>query len=211
MGVGYLTLDRPAATLSGGELQRVRLAGGIGSGLVGVCYILDEPSIGLHPRDNQRLINALKALRELGNTVLVVEHDEALIRAADQLIDMGPGAGVAGGQVVAQGAPAEVAQIEHSPTGRYLAGRSGIPLPEVRRRVAKSRSLVLDGVATNNLQDVTARFPLGVLVCVTGVSGSGKSSLVGETLVPALVRRLGGSAPKPGPHRGLRGAGRGSR
>lgn len=206
VGVDYLTLDRPAGTLSGGELQRVRLASGIGSGLVGVCYILDEPSIGLHPRDNQRLIDALQALKELGNTVLVVEHDEALIRAADELIDLGPGAGVAGGRLVAQGTPDQVAQVAESPTGRFLAGRSRIPLPARRRRVAKTRSIVLDGVTTNNLRNVTARFPLGVFVCVTGVSGSGKSSLVSETLVPGLLRRTGLSAPKPGPHRGLRGA-----
>ena len=205
VGVDYLTLDRPADTLSGGELQRVRLATSIGSGLVGVCYVLDEPSIGLHPRDNQRLIEAVRDLQRQGNTVVVVEHDEAMMRAADHLIDVGPGAGAAGGRIVAQGPPAEVARQAASLTGRYLSGTEQIPLPPRRRRMAKTRSLVLEGVTTNNLQSVDVRFPLGVLVCVTGVSGSGKSSLVNETLARALTRRLGGVAPKPGPHRSLRG------
>ncbi|MFO0914560.1 MAG: excinuclease ABC subunit UvrA [Pirellulales bacterium] len=205
VGVDYLTLDRAAGTLSGGELQRVRLASGIGSGLVGVCYILDEPSIGLHPRDNQRLIDALRDLQSLGNTVVVVEHDAALIRAADQVIDIGPAAGQQGGRLVAQGTPQELAELDHSPTGRYLSGKSAILLPERRRKTAKTRSLTLEGVTTNNLQDVTVRIPLQALVCVTGVSGSGKSSLIGETLAPALLRRLYGTGLKPGPHRGLRG------
>ena len=200
MGLDYLTLDRPAGTLSGGELQRVRLATGLGSGLVGVCYVLDEPSIGLHPRDNQRLIDALGKLQARGNTVLVVEHDETIMRQADWLVDLGPAAGRHGGRIVAQGTPAEVAADPQSLTGRYLAGRERIPVPGRRRRMAKTRSIVIEGVTTNNLKDVTVRFPLSALVCVTGVSGSGKSSLVDETLARALVRRLGGVAPKPGPH-----------
>ncbi|HTN75228.1 MAG TPA: excinuclease ABC subunit UvrA, partial [Pirellulaceae bacterium] len=206
VGVEYLTLDRPADTLSGGELQRVRLATSIGSGLVGVCYVLDEPSIGLHPRDNERLIEALRDLQTQGNTVIVVEHDEAIMRHADWLIDVGPGAGRHGGSIMAQGTPAEVQQNPQSLTGRYLAGDARIEVPTKRRRASKTRSIVIEGVSTNNLQNVTASFPLGVFCCVTGVSGSGKSSLVNETLARALVRRLGGSAPKPGPHTSLRGA-----
>jgi excinuclease ABC subunit A len=206
VGLDYLTLDRPSDTLSGGEMQRVRLATGIGSGLAGILYILDEPSIGLHPRDNQRLIDALRNLLANGSTVLVVEHDEAIMRQADWLIDMGPGAGQLGGSVVAQGAPADVMANGNSITGRYLSGESAIAVPSPRRRAAKSRSLVLEGVTTNNLQNVTATIPLGLFVGVTGVSGSGKSSLVNETLAPALIRRLGGIASKPGPHAGLKGA-----
>ncbi len=205
VGVGYLTLDRPAETLSGGEVQRVRLATSIGSGLVGVCYILDEPSIGLHPRDNQRLIEALRDLQSLGNTVLVVEHDEAMMRQADQLIDMGPTAGADGGRLVAQGTPQQVSACEASVTGNFLAGRRRIPVPDQRRRIAKTRSISLEGASMNNLAGVDVRFPLGALVCVTGVSGSGKSSLVNETFAPALIRRLGGMAPKPGQHTSLRG------
>ncbi|MCH7727807.1 MAG: excinuclease ABC subunit UvrA [Planctomycetes bacterium] len=206
VGVDYLTLDRPADTLSGGELQRVRLATSIGSGLVGVCYVLDEPTIGLHPRDNQRLIDALRDLQQQGNTVLVVEHDEAMMRQADQLIDMGPGAGSHGGRVVAQGTPESVCRNGDSLTGRYLARETRIEVPSKRRRLAKTRSIHLDGVTTNNLKNVAARFPLGAMVCVTGVSGSGKSSLVNETLAKALIRRLGGVAAKPGAHKSLRGA-----
>ncbi|MBN1588535.1 MAG: excinuclease ABC subunit UvrA, partial [Pirellulales bacterium] len=205
VGLGYLALNRPADTLSGGELQRVRLATGLGSGLVGVCYVLDEPSIGLHPRDNQRLVDALRDLEQQGNTVVVVEHDESIMRQADWLIDLGPGAGRHGGNVVAQGTPGFVQAYPDSPTGRYLSGLARIEVPPKRRRTAKSRSLTIDGVRTNNLNDVTVRFPLGALVCVTGVSGSGKSSLVDETLSRALARRLGGVAPKPGPFNGLRG------
>jgi len=206
LGLEYLTLDRPADTLSGGELQRVRLVTGLGSGLVGVCYVLDEPSIGLHPRDNQRLIDAIRELQLRGNTLLVVEHDEAIIRQADWLIDLGPGAGRHGGRVVAQGTPAQVAAAEDSLTGRYLSGQLAIPVPARRRRIAKSRTIALEGVSTNNLKRVTVEFPLSVLTCVTGVSGSGKSSLLEETLARALVRRLGGIALKPGPFTGLRGA-----
>ena len=205
VGVGYLTLDRAADSLSGGELQRVRLATSIGSGLVGVCYILDEPSIGLHQRDNQRLIDALRDLQRQGNTVLVVEHDETMMRQSDWLIDIGPGAGAEGGRIVAQGALAEILRSPDSVTGCYLSGRKRMALPARRRRASKSRAIRLEGVTTNNLRDVEAVFPLGCFVCVTGVSGSGKSSLVNETLAPALIRRLGGTALKPGPFKSLRG------
>ncbi|HZN32253.1 MAG TPA: excinuclease ABC subunit UvrA [Pirellulaceae bacterium] len=205
VGLEYLTLDRPTDTLSGGELQRVRLATGIGSGLAGICYILDEPSIGLHPRDNQRLIDALRDLLARDSSVLVVEHDEAMMRQADWLIDMGPGAGSRGGQVVAAGAPEEVVRNPDSITGRYLSGLERIEVPRERRKAAKTRSIVIEGVATNNLKSVAATFPLGLFIGVTGVSGSGKSSLINETLGPALIRRLGGTAPKPGPHTALRG------
>ncbi len=206
VGLPYLTLDRAAGTLSGGELQRVRLASGLGSGLVGVCYVLDEPSIGLHPRDNQRLIDSLGVLQRRGNTVLVVEHDETIMRQAHWLIDMGPGAGRHGGRIVAQGPPEHVAASPDSLTGQYLSGSQHIALPPSRRRVAKTRTIILEGVCTNNLKNVTVEFPLSALVCVTGVSGAGKSSLLNETLARALVRRLGGMAPKPGPHKSLRGA-----
>jgi excinuclease ABC subunit A len=207
VGADYLALDRPADTLSGGERQRVRLATSIGSALVGVCYILDEPSIGLHPRDNRRLIDALRDLQRQGNTVLVVEHDEAMMREADQLIDVGPAAGSGGGHIVAQGTPDDVIRDGSSLTARYLRGELRIPVPATRRRVSKSRSLIIEGAATNNLQSIDVQFPLGLLVCVTGVSGSGKSSLVNATLGPALIRRIGGVAPKPGPFRSLRGTG----
>jgi excinuclease ABC subunit A len=205
VGVDYLGLGRAADTLSGGELQRVRLATSIGSGLVGVCYVLDEPSIGLHQRDNQRLIDAIRDLQRQGNTVIVVEHDEAMMRAADRLIDVGPGAGSGGGQIIAQGTTAEVCANEQSVTGRYLSGLDKIAVPVTRRRAVKSRSLVLEGAEVNNLRRVDASFPLGCFVCVTGVSGSGKSSLINETLSPALTRRLGGLAPKPGRFTSLRG------
>ncbi|MEM9186709.1 MAG: excinuclease ABC subunit UvrA [Planctomycetota bacterium] len=204
-GAGYLSLDRPADTLSGGELQRVRLATGIGSGLVGVMYLLDEPSIGLHPRDNERLIQSLRDLQRRGNTVIVVEHDEAVMRAADWLVDVGPGAGSRGGRVVAAGTVEQVAGCEPSITGGYLSGARGIAVPAKRRRVAKSRSLKLEGASLHNLRGVSVDFPLGALVGVTGVSGSGKSSLVAGTLAPELARRLHGAARKPGPFRGLQG------
>ena len=205
VGTDYLTLDRTADTLSGGERQRVRLATGIGSGLVGVLYLLDEPSIGLHPRDNDRLIAALRDLQQQGNTVVVVEHDEALMRSSDHLIDMGPGAGHLGGRVVAHGTPAEIARLESSLTGAYLSGRQDIPLPTERRKATKSRVLQLTGATANNLQDVDVEIPLGVLVCVTGVSGSGKSSLVVDTLARAMAKKLNGAEARPAPHRGLRG------
>jgi excinuclease ABC subunit A len=205
VGLDYLTLNRPAGSLSGGELQRVRLAAGLGSGLVGVCYVLDEPSIGLHPRDNDRLIDALRELQARGNTVVVVEHDEAIMRRADWLIDLGPGAGRHGGLVVAQNTPERIAEDPQSLTGRFLSGRESIPAPAAHRRIAKTRMLTIEGVTTNNLKNVSVQFPLSTFVCVTGVSGSGKSSLLNETLARALVRRLGGIAPKPGPHTSLRG------
>jgi excinuclease ABC subunit A len=205
VGTEYLTLDRTADSLSGGERQRVRLATGIGSGLVGVLYLLDEPSIGLHPRDNERLIAALRDLQQQGNTVVVVEHDEALMRSSDHLIDMGPGAGHLGGRVVAHGTPDAVARLEASLTGAYLSGRQAIPVPAQRRQPTKSRMLQLSGATANNLQDIEVEIPLGLLVCVTGVSGSGKSSLVVDTLARTLARKLNGAEARPAPHRGLRG------
>ena len=208
VGVDYLTLDRAADTLSGGEMQRVRLATGIGSGLVGVLYVLDEPSIGLHPRDNARLIESLAELRGQGNTVLVVEHDEAVMRSADWLIDMGPGAGDRGGEIVAQGTPDEIARSDESITGHYLSGRSRIEPPAKHRRPAKSRMLHLEGATVNNLREVDLELPLGLLTCVTGVSGSGKSSLVVDTLARALARKLHRAGAKPGSFRAMRGANR---
>lgn len=214
-GVGYLTLDRAANTLSGGELQRVRLATGIGSGLVGVMYLLDEPSIGLHPRDNDRLLEAIGDLRQQGNTVIVVEHDEAIMRAADWLIDVGPGAGGDGGQIVAEGTPSEVTACEASVTGQYLAGKLRIETPAKRRASVKENSkavapcptpkLSLHGATLNNLRGDTFDLPLGKLVAVTGVSGSGKTSLVVGTLARALSRQLHGASAKPGPHDKLEG------
>ena len=206
VGTDYLTLDRPADTLSGGERQRVRLATGIGSGLVGVLYLLDEPSVGLHPRDNQRLIAALRDLERQGNTVVVVEHDEALMRESDYLIDMGPGAGGRGGTVVAHGTPSAVAELPASLTGGYLSGRESIPVPTDRRKPAKTRVLQLAGASSHNLQNIDVEIPLGLFVCVTGVSGSGKSSLVVDTLARALARKLNGAEALAAAHQGLRGA-----
>ncbi|TWT78095.1 UvrABC system protein A [Posidoniimonas polymericola] len=205
-GAGYLTLARSAGTLSGGELQRVRLASGLGSGLVGVMYLLDEPSVGLHPRDNDRLLATLRELQRLGNTVIVVEHDRALMRAADWIIDVGPGAGDRGGTIVAEGTPDQLAAAGGSITGRYLAGESMAEQPTSRRKTAKTRSLHLEGATLNNLRDVSVDIPLGSLVCVTGVSGSGKSSLIVDTLAPALAKKLHGAVRKPGPYASLRGA-----
>jgi len=192
VGLDYLSLDRTSGTLSGGESQRIRLASQIGSGLSGVLYVLDEPSIGLHQRDNDRLLVTLKRLRDLGNTVLVVEHDEDAIRQADHIIDMGPGAGVHGGEVVAAGTLAEVLANEESLTAAYLTGRRGIPLPEKRRK-GTGKKLTLKGARANNLKSVTASIPLGTFTCVTGVSGSGKSSLVIDTLYAAAARHLNGA------------------
>jgi excinuclease ABC subunit A len=204
VGLDYLTLDRPSATLSGGEGQRIRLATQIGSGLSGVLYILDEPSIGLHQRDNARLLATLERLRDLGNTVLVVEHDRETILAADHLIDMGPGAGVHGGEVVAAGTPAAVIANPRSLTGRYLAGVLTIPIPPVRRS-GRGFGLVLRGGREHNLRNVTVEIPLGTITCVTGVSGSGKSSLVIDTLYRALAQRLSGSRERAGAHDELSG------
>ncbi|WP_135468190.1 excinuclease ABC subunit UvrA [Crenalkalicoccus roseus] len=205
VGLDYLSLGRSSATLSGGESQRIRLASQIGSGLTGVLYVLDEPSIGLHQRDNARLLATLKRLRDLGNTVLVVEHDEDAIRAADHLVDIGPGAGAGGGRVVAQGTPAEVAANPASLTGDYLAGRRAIPLPVARRKADRRRMLRVVGASGNNLKGVTAEFPLGTFTCVTGVSGGGKSTLVIETLYKAAARRLMGAGTVPAPHERIEG------
>ncbi len=194
VGLGYLTLDRSADTLSGGEAQRIRLASQIGSGLVGVMYILDEPSIGLHQRDNQRLLDTLVNLRDLGNTVIVVEHDEDAIRQADHVVDLGPGAGVHGGRIVAQGTAADIAANPESITGRYLSGALRIEIPRVRRPRDPHRSLRLAGATANNLKNVTAEFPLGLLTCVTGVSGSGKSTLINDTLFRAVATQLNHAA-----------------
>jgi excinuclease ABC subunit A len=205
VGLGYLTLGRASDTLSGGEFQRVRLATGIGAGLAGILYILDEPSIGLHPRDNDRLIASLRDLQTNGSTVLVVEHDEAMMRTADWLIDIGPGAGTSGGRIVAEGTPADVAANPASLTGDYLSGRKQIEVPKKRRTADLSKAITITGCTANNLQNVTATFPLGLFNAVTGVSGSGKSSLINETLAPALVRALGGVAPKPAAFESLTG------
>jgi len=199
VGLDYLTLARGSTTLSGGESQRIRLASQIGSGLTGVLYVLDEPSIGLHQRDNERLLGTLRRLKSLGNTVLVVEHDEDAIRAADHLIDMGPAAGLLGGHVIAQGTPDEVAANPDSVTGAYLSGRSSIPIP-ARRPVDPKRMVRVVGARGNNLKSVSADFPLGTFTCVTGVSGGGKSTLVVDTLYKAASRRLMGSGEAPAPH-----------
>ncbi|MBS1038489.1 excinuclease ABC subunit UvrA [Gluconobacter cerinus] len=203
VGLDYLTLSRGSATLSGGESQRIRLASQIGSGLTGVLYVLDEPSIGLHQRDNERLLGTLERLKRLGNTVIVVEHDEDAIRAADYLIDMGPGAGTRGGNVIAIGTPAEVAKNKESLTGAYLSGRKFIPVPENRRTSDKTLTLV--GAKGNNLKDLTVDFPLGTFIAVTGVSGGGKSTLVVDTLYKALSRQLMKSSQSPLPYDRLEG------
>ena len=205
VGLDYLTLSRGSTTLSGGESQRIRLASQIGSGLTGVLYVLDEPSIGLHQRDNARLLGTLRRLKALGNTVLVVEHDEDAIRAADHLIDMGPAAGVNGGHVVAQGTPAEVAANPRSLTGDYLAGRRRIDIPGMRRPMQEDRLIRLIGARGNNLKTITADFPLGTFTCITGVSGGGKSTLVIDTLYKAAARRLMGAAEVPAPHDRIEG------
>src|SRR6185312_7601465 len=209
VGLSYLTLNRTSGTLSGGESQRIRLASQIGSGLTGVLYVLDEPSIGLHQRDNERLLKTLTRLRDLGNTVLVVEHDEDAIRAADHLVDMGPGAGAHGGKVIAEGTPEEVMQNSASLTGQYLSGFRQIPIPKERRepRNTGNRWLTVNGARANNLQNVTAAIPLGTFTCVTGVSGSGKSTLIVETLYKALAKRLNGAREHPGEYTGLDGVG----
>jgi excinuclease ABC subunit A len=203
VGIGYLSLERAAATLSGGEAQRIRLATQIGSSLVGVLYILDEPSIGLHQRDNAKLIDTLRRLRDLGNTVIVVEHDEGTIRAADHVVDLGPGAGEHGGEVVAEGAPAQIARHRESLTGQYLNGKRQIPLPELRR--SPRGELLVRNARQHNLKGVDVAVPLGVLCCVTGVSGSGKSTLVNEILYRALANRLHRARLRPGAHDRIEG------
>ncbi|MET3644700.1 excinuclease ABC subunit UvrA [Streptococcus gallinaceus] len=204
VGLDYLTLSRTAGTLSGGESQRIRLATQIGSNLSGVLYILDEPSIGLHQRDNDRLIDSLKKMRDLGNTLIVVEHDEDTMMAADYLIDVGPGAGVFGGEIVAAGTPTQVAKNKKSITGQYLSGKRTIPVP-TERRVGNGRFLEIQGATEHNLQNVTARFPLGKFIAVTGVSGSGKSTLVNSILKKAVAHKLNNNSEKPGKHKALTG------
>ncbi|RMH27863.1 MAG: excinuclease ABC subunit UvrA [Planctomycetota bacterium] len=200
VGLGYLSLDRRMGTLSGGEAQRIRLGTQVGSKLVGSCYVLDEPTIGLHPRDNARLIGTLRHLTDIGNTVLVVEHDEEMIRAADHLLDIGPGPGVHGGRVVAQGSIDDLIAEPESVTGRYLAGERRIEVPARRRPVDESRAVVVKGARANNLKSIDAAFPLGGVVCVTGVSGSGKSTLVNDILLAAARKHLHGSRVRPGAH-----------
>src|SRR3989454_10454664 len=203
VGVGYLSLDRAAGTLSGGEAQRIRLATQIGSSLVGVLYILDEPSIGLHQRDNARLIATLERLRELGNTVIVVEHDEGTMRAADHVVDLGPGAGEHGGRLVAEGTVDDVMRVPDSLTGQFLAGEREIAVPRKRRR--PTGHIEIQGAEQHNLQKIDVRIPLGVFCCITGVSGSGKSTLVNEVLYKAVANRLHRAKTRPGAHRRISG------
>jgi len=209
VGLGYLTLNRESGTLSGGEAQRIRLATQIGSGLAGVLYVLDEPSIGLHQRDNARLLGTLRRLRDLGNSVIVVEHDEETIRAADHILDLGPGAGPRGGEIVAQGSIEEILRAKNSLTGDYLSGRASIPIPKQRVRPPSINHhdgwLTVVGAAENNLKKIDVSFPLGCLTCVTGVSGSGKSTLVDDILRRALFRHFYNSREKPGAYQAIRG------
>ncbi len=205
VGLEYLTLSRSSATLSGGESQRIRLASQIGSGLSGVLYVLDEPSIGLHQRDNSRLLDSLRGLRDLGNTVIVVEHDEEAIRTADYVIDMGPGAGIHGGELVAEGTPADIMKNEKSITGQYLSGAREVPLPATRRKAVHNRWIKVVGASANNLKNITAEIPVGVLTCVTGVSGGGKSTLTIETLYKAVARRLNDARDVPAAHEKILG------
>ncbi len=205
VGLGYLTLDRQTGTLSGGEAQRIRLATQVGSGLVGVCYVLDEPTIGLHQRDNDRLIRTLRHLTDIGNTCIVVEHDEDTIRAADWLIDVGPGAGSHGGRIIAEGTVERVLQSRDSITAKYLTGEYQIPLPTQRRKLSLDSCLEITGAKENNLRNLSVKFPLGGFICVTGVSGSGKSTLVNHILLKALKRKLYNSKERPGAHSKLLG------
>ena len=205
VGLDYLTLDRSAETLSGGEAQRIRLASQIGAGLVGVMYVLDEPSIGLHQRDNKRLLETLRQLRDLGNTIIVVEHDEEAINAADHVIDMGPGAGVHGGRVVVQGRPEQIAQCEDSLTGAYLSGRECINMPLLRVKPDPEQVVVLTGATGNNLKSIQLELPLGLMTCVTGVSGSGKSTLINDTLYRIAAGELNHAAAKPAPYQSISG------
>ena len=204
VGLDYLTLGRNSGTLSGGESQRIRLASQIGSGLTGVLYVLDEPSIGLHQRDNERLLGTLKRLRDLGNTVIVVEHDEDAILQADHVVDVGPGAGIHGGRIIAEGTPAEIMANPASLTGKYLTGELGVPLPK-RRKPQKGRSMKIVGARGNNLKNVTVDIPLGLFTCITGVSGGGKSTLLIDTLYQAVARKLNGASEAPAPHDRIEG------
>ena len=205
VGLGYLTLDRRSSTLSGGEAQRIRLATQVGSGLVGVCYVLDEPTIGLHKRDNDRLLGILRRLTDIGNTVLVVEHDEDVIASADHIVDIGPAAGAHGGELVVQGSLEQVKQCAESITGKYLSGQMKIEPPVRRRKYNLRRCVEVKGAAENNLKEIDVKFPLGAFICVTGVSGSGKSTLIEQILLRALKRRLYGSREKPGKHKNVLG------
>ncbi|NQV69620.1 MAG: excinuclease ABC subunit UvrA, partial [Pseudohongiella sp.] len=206
VGLNYLTLSRSADTLSGGEAQRIRLASQIGAGLVGVMYILDEPSIGLHQRDNARLLNTLFHLRDLGNTVIVVEHDEEAIRSADHIIDIGPGAGVHGGEIVAQGSISDILKSKKSLTGKYLSGKEKIEIPKQRTKFNEKKILRLSGATGNNLQNLSLTIPLGLFTCITGVSGSGKSTLVNHTLYPIAATKLNGATTlNPSPYEEIEG------
>lgn len=205
VGLEYLTLSRSSGTLSGGESQRIRLATQIGSGLTGVLYILDEPSIGLHQRDNDKLLATLKKLRDLGNTLIVVEHDEDTMYAADEIIDIGPGAGVHGGNVMAQGTAEEIKKVENSITGQYLSGRKKIEVPKTRRKPVKSKCIEVKGATEHNLKNIDVKFPLGVFTCITGVSGSGKSTLVNEILYKTVAQKINGSNEKPGKCKSIKG------
>src|SRR6202035_5784197 len=207
VGLDYLTLDRASATLAGGEAQRIRLATQIGSGLVGVLYVLGEPSIGLHQRDNHRLLETLLRLRDLGNTLIVVEHDEDTIRAADWVVDIGPGAGEHGGKIVVSGPLDDLLASKESLTGAYLTGRESIPVPGARRKPAKGKEIVVKGASEHNLRGIDVAFPLGCFVAVTGVSGSGKSTLVNDILHRALAQSTYRSRVVPGRHRAIEGIG----
>src|SRR4051794_10207645 len=204
IGLDYLNFNRRAGTLSGGESQRIRLSTQIGSGLMGMLYVLDEPSIGLHPKDNVKMIATLESLRDIGNTVIVVEHDEDTIRAADHIVEMGPGPGVHGGKVVVQGSIEDVLKCKESPTGQYLSGRRGIDTPS-RRRQGIGKLLTVRGARENNLQNIDVAFPLGTLIAITGASGSGKSTLVNDILYQALWKRLVDTRTLPGEHDGVDG------
>ncbi|MEO7224273.1 MAG: excinuclease ABC subunit UvrA, partial [Devosia sp.] len=205
VGLDYLTLSRGSGSLSGGESQRIRLASQIGSGLTGVLYVLDEPSIGLHQRDNERLLETLRRLRDIGNTVIVVEHDEDAILTADYVVDIGPGAGVLGGHIVAEGTPDDILKNKNSITGQYLSGKLQIPTPPERRVAQKGKRIHLDGATGNNLKNVSVDVPLGLFVCITGVSGGGKSTLMIDTMYQAMARRLNGARVNPAPHNHLTG------
>ncbi|MDC3072324.1 excinuclease ABC subunit UvrA, partial [bacterium] len=205
VGLSYLSISRNSGTLSGGESQRIRLASQIGSGLSGVLYVLDEPSIGLHQRDNEKLLNTLQKLRDLGNTVIVVEHDEEAILIADHVIDIGPGAGINGGKIIAEGSPQDLKKNVKSITGNYLSGIKSIPIPKKRRKISINKQIIIRGASGNNLQNIDVVFPLGILTCVTGVSGGGKSTLVIQTLQKSLSKILNGNSSMPAPYKSISG------